>query len=83
MIQVVLKPGKLEKKEILHSKSLSSCLRHNAIDWGLTIDSAGFVKVKDMLALHKFKGLTPEMLEKVIVTNEKQRFAYGKNEDGE
>ena len=71
VIEVTLSPGKLNKREIQFSKSLSAALRHNALDWGLQIDSAGFVKVQDLLAHKKFKGLTPELLDRVLVTNEK------------
>lgn len=70
-------------KDVQLSKSLSNCLRHRAIEMGLAINKAGFVLVKAMLDHPQMKGMTEESLEKIVVSNEKQRFQYGKSDKGD
>jgi putative RNA 2'-phosphotransferase len=63
------------------SKLLSLVLRHKPEVLGIQLDQNGWVEV-DFL-LEKLKGKSPEMnferLEQIVITNEKQRFAF--NED--
>jgi len=66
-----------KNKDIINiSKTLSSILRHNAKDYGLNIESSGYVKVEDLLNLQTFKkkNLTFEMLTEIVNSCEKQRF---------
>lgn len=62
--------GPLEK----YSRSLTKILRHKAVERGLTIDSAGYVDVQILLKLPEFRGLSLQLLKKIVDTNEKQRF---------
>lgn len=67
---------------ITTSKFLSRILRHAPEVIGLTLDSNGWAKVDDLLRLSHAKGtkLTRELLEEVVATSDKKRFAF--NEDG-
>lgn len=66
---------KLLKKR---SKFLSLVLRHKPETIGLTLDSAGWVPVKDLLAALKKHGkeLSMHQLEDVVANNDKKRFAF-------
>jgi putative RNA 2'-phosphotransferase len=64
------------------SKFLSLILRHKPETIGLTMDSAGWAAVEELLEAceqHEVP-LSREELEAVVATNDKQRFAY--SEDG-
>ncbi len=64
------------------SKLLSLVLRHAPEKIGLTLDSAGWVGVRellDALAQHRFP-VSLAQLEEVVATNTKKRFSF--NEDG-
>lgn len=73
-----------EKRRRGYSKFLSYILRHHPQEIGITLDKAGFVDVDKLLkksAEHKrAKGLTREILDEVVATNNKKRFEY--SEDG-
>lgn len=58
------------------SRRLSFVLRHDPASAGLTLDSAGWADVRQLLgAMH----LTPSHLDWIVETNDKQRFEF--NED--
>ncbi len=63
------------------SKKLSYLLRHNPDVFGLTLDAQGWCKVDELLKAFEENGtpLTRELLEEVVATNDKKRFAF--NED--
>jgi RNA:NAD 2'-phosphotransferase (TPT1/KptA family) len=64
------------------SKKLSYLLRHNPDAFGLKLDGQGWCKVDDLLKAFKANGtpLSRELLEEVVATNDKKRFAF--NEAG-
>ncbi|XP_028565025.2 tRNA 2'-phosphotransferase 1 isoform X1 [Podarcis muralis] len=57
------------------SKALSYVLRHGAEKLGLQMGLDGFVDVEEVLHLPQFKAWTLEDVQRVVETNEKQRFA--------
>jgi putative RNA 2'-phosphotransferase len=67
-----------EKENITISKFLSLVLRHKSETIGISLDDQGWTDV-DIL-LHKLNELghaiTPEILEHVVKTNSKGRFAF-------
>jgi len=69
-----------ERKSI--SKWLSLILRHSPETAGLTLDANGWVAVEELLRQSADKGQRFDrgMLEEVVVTNDKQRFAL--SDDG-
>jgi 2'-phosphotransferase len=56
------------------SKFLSYLLRHGASELGVKMDHSGRVNVKDILALPQMTGITLEILEDIVRSNDKQRF---------
>jgi len=60
------------------SKFLSLVLRHEPQKIGIRLDKGGWVEVKRLLAACKCHGvpLTRERLEHVVVSSDKQRFAF-------
>jgi putative RNA 2'-phosphotransferase len=60
------------------SKKLSYVLRHRPDSVGLVLDAAGWVDVDELLRALAGTGspLTREQLERVVATNDKQRFAF-------
>jgi len=60
------------------SRTLSSILRHKALELKLPIDDQGFIPVERLLNHNYLTNLrvTQEDLEYVVSTNEKQRFAF-------
>ncbi|KAJ4462705.1 putative phosphotransferase KptA/Tpt1 [Paratrimastix pyriformis] len=70
-----------QTEESRWSHKLTYILRHGAIKEGVPINHAGQVKVSDLLAHNQFRGLTPEMLQRVVDTNDKKRFTI-ENIDG-
>ncbi len=63
-------------KEI--SKFLSLVLRHKPETIGINLDSNGWVDVDELISKIQ-KGINKEILEEIVLTNDKQRFAF--NED--
>ncbi|KAG0148610.1 hypothetical protein CROQUDRAFT_41101 [Cronartium quercuum f. sp. fusiforme G11] len=57
------------------SKTLSYLLRHGAVKEGLKIRSDGFIKMDDLMARPKLKGVKREDIERIVNENVKQRFA--------
>lgn len=61
-----------------NSKFLSLVLRHKPEKIGIKLDENGWADVSELLSKMK-NGITMEILEEIVVTNDKQRFAF--NED--
>lgn len=72
----------MNKAEVKMSRFLSLLLRHQPGKVGLTLDSAGWVKISDLLAACNANGipLSYAELESIVRNNDKQRFAF--SEDG-
>lgn len=70
-----------EKENTRISKFLSLVLRHQPETIGIKLDENGWADVKDLIHKLKVNGLavTKEILDHVVETNSKKRFAY--NED--
>ncbi|KAK5864696.1 hypothetical protein PBY51_015917 [Eleginops maclovinus] len=71
-----------EGRDVRLSKSLSYALRHGANNMGLQINSDGFMFVDDLLAHMQFSSYSLEDVERVVATNDKQRFKLRQLEDG-
>jgi putative RNA 2'-phosphotransferase len=69
-------------KLIKTSKFLSLVLRHEPELIGLTLDSAGWVSVSELLRACRAHGrpLTPDELRELVAADDKQRFSF--SEDG-
>ena len=67
---------KKSKKNIHISKFLSLILRHKAKDFGLDIDSAGFIKLDDIINLPRSKKLNINLslIQEIVSNDEKGRF---------
>jgi putative RNA 2'-phosphotransferase len=63
------------------SKFLSLVLRHQPEKIGLTMDSAGWVSVEELLQKLKKhgKGISMDFLKEVVDTNDKKRFAFNES----
>ena len=72
----------MKNHEVKMSKFLSLLLRHQPGKVGLTLDSAGWANVNDLLAACSANGvpLSYAELESIVRNNDKQRFAF--SEDG-
>lgn len=64
------------------SKALSKTLRHQAVKQGFKIDANGFIPVSDLLSHQIFKAYKFEDIERVVQTNDKQRFLLHQNDNG-
>lgn len=67
-----------QSRPVRISKYLSKHLRHQPDRLGITLDSAGWVGVEDLLKAcsnHQFP-ITPAELEEVVASNDKQRFSF-------
>ncbi|XP_061900203.1 tRNA 2'-phosphotransferase 1 isoform X2 [Entelurus aequoreus] len=64
----------VEDKDVRLSKSLSYALRHGASQMGLHLSSDGFLYVEDLLAHPQFRWYKLEDVQRVVATNDKQRF---------
>lgn len=65
------------------SKFLSYILRHHPESIGLELDTEGWADVEELLQKSnlKYPELTRELLDVVVSTNEKKRFAFSENGD--
>ncbi|KAF7707497.1 tRNA 2'-phosphotransferase 1 [Silurus meridionalis] len=63
-----------ESREVRLSKSLTFALRHGAARMGLNMGSDGFVFVDELLTHGQFQSFSVEEIERVVATNDKQRF---------
>jgi putative RNA 2'-phosphotransferase len=68
----------MQNRAIKISKFLSLVLRHKPEKIGLTLDQTGWALVSELLDACKAAGfsITPEELEEVVRTSDKQRFAF-------
>jgi putative RNA 2'-phosphotransferase len=67
------------EKQIKHiSKFMSLVLRHKPEEIGLELDEQGWAKVNELISKMNAKGLqvTTGIIEKVVETNDKKRFAF-------
>ncbi|XP_056106212.1 tRNA 2'-phosphotransferase 1 [Rhinichthys klamathensis goyatoka] len=72
-----------ESRDMRLSKSLTYVLRHGANKMGLEMNSDGFVLVEELLAHQQFRSFSLEDVERVVATNDKQRFKLcNHTEDG-
>src|SRR5215207_9760749 len=63
------------------SKFLTYVLRHQPDAIGLKLDNEGWGDVSELIRLanHSGRRLTAELIEKVVATNDKKRFALSEN----
>ncbi|XP_058505319.1 tRNA 2'-phosphotransferase 1 [Solea solea] len=72
-----------EDRDVRLSKSMSYALRHGANKMGLHMGTDGFLFVEELLAHPQFHPYSVEDVEKVVTTNDKQRFKLRSHpEDG-
>ncbi|XP_013922751.1 PREDICTED: nucleoside diphosphate-linked moiety X motif 22-like isoform X1 [Thamnophis sirtalis] len=71
-----------EDPDVRLSKALSYALRHGAEKMGLHMSSDGFVDVGEILRLPQFKAWSQEDVERVVESNEKQRFTLCRHPSG-
>uniref|UniRef100_A0A147A5Y5 2'-phosphotransferase n=1 Tax=Fundulus heteroclitus TaxID=8078 RepID=A0A147A5Y5_FUNHE len=72
-----------EDRDTHLSKSMSYVLRHGATQLGLQMGTDGFLFVEDLLAHPQFHVYKCEDIERVVATNDKQRFKLRSHpEDG-
>ncbi|XP_038142526.1 tRNA 2'-phosphotransferase 1 isoform X2 [Cyprinodon tularosa] len=73
--------GKEEDRDVRLSKSMSYVLRHGAAKMGLQLATDGFLYVEDLLSHPQFHMYTSDDIERVVATNEKQRFKLRSHPD--
>mmetsp|Transcript_438 Transcript_438/g.683 ORF Transcript_438/g.683 Transcript_438/m.683 type:complete len:258 (-) Transcript_438:59-832(-) len=63
--------------DVKTSKALSWALRHAALDLGMTMGTDGYVPLTELLSHShpKLRGMTLEGVQKVVTSNDKQRFS--------
>jgi putative RNA 2'-phosphotransferase len=68
----------MNKNIVKYSKFLSLILRHQPELIGLSLDENGWTDVSQLIELANKKGtaLTAELLEEVVASNDKKRFAF-------
>ncbi|XP_028272305.1 tRNA 2'-phosphotransferase 1 [Parambassis ranga] len=72
-----------EDRDVSLSKSMSYVLRHGASKMGLQLSSDGFLFVEELLAHPQFRSYSLDDIERVVATNDKQRFKLQSHpEDG-
>ncbi|XP_029964867.1 tRNA 2'-phosphotransferase 1 [Salarias fasciatus] len=72
-----------EDRDTCLSKSMSYALRHGASQMGLHMGTDGFLFVEELLAHPQFRSYSVEDVERVVATNDKQRFKLRSHpEDG-
>ncbi|XP_029917639.1 tRNA 2'-phosphotransferase 1 [Myripristis murdjan] len=73
-----------ENRDVRLSKSMSFALRHGANQMGLQMGADGFLFVDELLAHPQFRSYSLEDVERVVATNDKQRFKLRPHpEDGQ
>ena len=74
---------RVDAQLIRFSKFISLVLRHQPEKYGLTLDDHGWAQIDDLIAVVNRAGvpLTHESLHRVVVQNDKQRFAI--SDDGD
>ena len=65
------------KNKVPLSKLMAKILRHKAMDYGISMDSEGYVFIDDLLQLACFKQFrtTKEDIHEAVANSDKQRFA--------
>ncbi|XP_072251681.1 tRNA 2'-phosphotransferase 1 isoform X2 [Leuresthes tenuis] len=63
-----------QDRDVRLSKSMSYALRHGASQMGIEMGTDGFLFVDELLAHPQFRSYTLEDVERVVATNDKQRF---------
>ncbi|KAM4554727.1 tRNA 2'-phosphotransferase 1 isoform 1-T1 [Odontesthes bonariensis] len=63
-----------QDRDVRLSKTMSYALRHGANQMGLEMGTDGFLFVDDLLAHPQFRSYTLQDVERVVATNDKQRF---------
>ncbi|XP_005384695.1 PREDICTED: tRNA 2'-phosphotransferase 1 isoform X2 [Chinchilla lanigera] len=63
-----------QDRDVQLSKALSYALRHGALKLGLPMGADGFVPLHSLLQLPQFHSFSAEDVQRVVDTNEKQRF---------
>ncbi|XP_006861052.1 PREDICTED: tRNA 2'-phosphotransferase 1 isoform X2 [Chrysochloris asiatica] len=63
-----------QDRDVQLSKALSYALRHGALKLGLPLGADGFVPLRALLQLPQFHHFSAEDVQRVVNTNEKQRF---------
>ncbi|KAK2849018.1 hypothetical protein Q5P01_008852 [Channa striata] len=72
-----------QDRDVHLSKSMSYALRHGANRMGLQMGTDGFILVEELLAHPQFQSYSLEDIERVVATNDKQRFKLRSHpEDG-
>ncbi|XP_068614463.1 tRNA 2'-phosphotransferase 1-like [Brachionichthys hirsutus] len=72
-----------EDRDVRLSKSMSYALRHGAEQMGLQMNSDGFLFLEELLTHSHFHSYSLEDVERVVATNDKQRFTLRPHpEDG-
>ncbi|XP_047441469.1 tRNA 2'-phosphotransferase 1 isoform X2 [Mugil cephalus] len=72
-----------EDRDVCLSKSMSYTLRHGASRMGLQMGTDGFLFVEELLAHPQFRSYSQGDVERVVATNDKQRFKLRSHpEDG-
>ncbi|XP_035809517.1 tRNA 2'-phosphotransferase 1 isoform X1 [Amphiprion ocellaris] len=72
-----------QDRDVSLSKSMSYVLRHGANQMGLQMGTDGFLFVEELLAHPQFRSYSVEDIERVVATNDKQRFKLRSHpEDG-
>ncbi|CAB1451073.1 unnamed protein product [Pleuronectes platessa] len=72
-----------EDRNVRLSKSMTYALRHGASQMGLQMRADGFLFVEELLAHPQFRSYSLEDIERVVVTDDKQRFKLRSHpEDG-
>ncbi|XP_026213189.1 tRNA 2'-phosphotransferase 1 isoform X3 [Anabas testudineus] len=66
--------GEEQGRDVHLSKSMSYALRHGANKMGLLMGTDGFLFVEELLAHPQFRSYSLEDVERVVATNDKQRF---------
>lgn len=71
----------MDKELVRVSKLLSLVLRHEPQQIGITLDSAGWVAVDELLAAVNRSGvsLKYDLLQRVVAENDKQRFRFSED----
>ncbi|CAL8264247.1 unnamed protein product [Lota lota] len=63
-----------ENRDVRLSKSMTYALRHGGNQMGLHMNTDGFLYVEDLLLHPQFRSYTLEDVERVVATDDKQRF---------
>lgn len=68
----------MDKKLVKTSKFLSLILRHSPATIGIKLDPQGWVAIDELIraAAQSGRAISRSLLDEVVLTNDKQRFAY-------